>query len=112
MPDDADLFSLYYKMIYRGGMEKVQYKTITECYDLGPKKLGVQNYAWYHGALIEMFSQLESVHGLDFGPKILRELKKSADGKKEISNADLIAILGRAAGAKLNDYFNNEWGIK
>ena len=89
----------------------MKYRTIAECNEHGTK-MGVQNYAWFHGALIEMFCQLEAEHGPQFGPKVLTGLRKSAKGKKKISNGEIIAIIGSAIGTDLKDWLDKTWGIK
>lgn len=109
--DDADLFVLYYRMIYRGGKAKVAHKTMAECNELGAK-MGVENYAWFHGGLIEMFCQLESAHGPQLGPKVLDGIRRTAQGKQEITNPEIIGIVSRAAGVDLTDWFEKTWGIK
>ena len=89
----------------------MKYRTVAECNERGTK-MGVQNYAWFHGALIEMFCQLELKHGREFGSKVLAELKKNDTGKKEIPNEEIIAIISRAAGTDLGNWFEKNWGIE
>jgi len=108
---DARLFELYYRLMYLGGLERVEE---TDVFTAGQKggSMGIVNYAWYHGALVQMHHEIEERSDEGFGERLLALCRDRASGRPEVSNADFIALMSEAAGQDLAGYMAEHWGLK
>jgi len=95
--------------MYQQGQTKVQHRTLPECIEAGYTAMGIENYAYFHGLLVEMYCQLEEQHGHGFGERLLKVLLARTQGRPEISDAETIALCSEAAGADLAPWFRERW---
>ncbi|MCD6360254.1 MAG: hypothetical protein J7M38_05255 [Armatimonadetes bacterium] len=108
---DARLFELYYRLMYLGGLERVGETDVYAAGQKGPA-MGIVNYAWYHGALVQMHHEIEEQSDELFGERLLRLCRDRATGRREVSNAEFTALMSEAAEADLSDYMVRRWGIE
>jgi DnaJ-domain-containing protein 1 len=106
-----ELFTRYYRLMYEHGQRKVQNRTLPDCIAAGYTAMGIENYAYFHGLLLEMYCQLEGKHGAGFGERLLGVLLRRTKGRPEISDADVIALCSEAAGTDLAPWFRQRWGM-
>jgi hypothetical protein len=107
----AELFTRYYRMMYQHGQAKVPHRTLPECIAAGYTAMGIENYAYFHGLLVEMHWQLEDAYGVRFGERLLRVLRQHTKGRPAISDAEVVGLCSEAAGAGLAPWFSERWGI-
>jgi hypothetical protein len=97
----AGIHELLYRWMYRtgrsdpGNVSPVQYA----------------NYAWFHGALVEMLCQLGARFGEQYGPRVLRLLLADTRERDFLDDGQSVAVFGKAAGADLSGWFREKWGI-
>jgi hypothetical protein len=103
------LFRRYYRMMYEQGRSKVQHQTLPECIEAGYTAMGIENYAYFHGLLVEMYCQLEDRYGRGFGERLLRVLLERTKGRPEISDEEVITLCSEAAGTDLAPWFRERW---
>ena len=84
-------------------------RTLPECIEAGYTAMGIENYAYFHGLLVEMYCQLEDEHGLDFGERFLQVLLDRTRGKPEITGGDVIELCSAAAETDLSSWFRDNW---
>jgi len=98
----ADIHELLYRWIYRSGHKKEGNESLVE----------YGNYAWFHGSLVEMFSQLEEKYGGDFGHRVFESLLHNLQGRDYLSDRDAVRVFSKAAGEDLSGFFGKRWGIR
>lgn len=108
---DAELFELYYRLMYLGGRERVEETDVYRCGQLGGR-MGIVNYAWYHGALVEMLHEIEGRSDEGFGERLLEVCRDRAAGKQQVTNAEFIALMSDAAGEDLSGWMADRWDLK
>lgn len=69
------------------------------------------NYAWFHGALVEMAVQLEERFGLEYGPRVLDALRQRMADRDYLGDEDVVAVFSAAAGEDLVPWFWEKWQI-
>jgi hypothetical protein len=104
-----ELFTRYYRMMYRQGQAKVEHRTLPECIRAGYTAMGIENYAYFHGLLVAMYGQLEEEHGRDFGERLLQVLLEDTKGRPEITDVEAIELCSLAAGEDLTAWFRDRW---
>ncbi len=112
---DAELFTAYYRRLYREGRQKVRYPSVRECerrYGQIGGDLSVPNYAWFHGALADLTARLEERFGERLGERFLLRLREDAPADHAPSNEEIVRILGVAAGQDLSGWFAEEYEIR
>lgn len=109
--DDARLFELYYRLMYLGGLERVAEKDVYRAGQQGTS-MGIVNYAWYHGALLQMLQEIEQRSDEGFGERLLTLCRDRARGRREVSNAEFIGLMSAAAGQDLSEYMAERWGLR
>jgi hypothetical protein len=98
----AELHELLYRWMYRtgrnhqGNISPVQY----------------ENYAWFHGALVEMFVQLEGKFGRDYGPAVLSLFLDKIKGRDFLNNREVVEIFSHVSGQDLSAWFKLNWQIE
>ncbi|MBN1674002.1 MAG: hypothetical protein JXR37_23330 [Kiritimatiellae bacterium] len=100
--DWADAHDLLYRWMYRTGRKRPG--------NLGP--LQYKDYAWFHGAVIEMAHQLEARYGKDYGPKVLTLILRDIQGKDYLPDTEMVKLFSEAAGEDLGAWFKQNWGIE
>jgi len=105
------LFTQYYRLMYQQGRDKVQHRTLPECISAGYAAMGIENYAYFHGLLVEMYCQLEAKCGRDYGERLLRVLLERTKGRPEISEAEVVELCSEAAGEDLTAWFHDRWQV-
>lgn len=98
----ADIHELLYRWMYRTGRKQQG--------NISPVRYG--NYAWFHGALVEMFCQLEERFGRNYGPTVLSSILEEMQDKDYLEDGDAVAIFSSAAGQDLAQWFSVEWQIE
>lgn len=112
MDEQAEFYSLFYRLMYSGGRAKVKYPDL-RCEDEG-RGGDLFNHAWLHGADLQMLWELEQKFGKAIGRKFIRLLGEALKGLKTkdaiMPDAEIIQIMSNAAGEDLKDWFA-KWGI-
>ena len=108
---DAKLFELYYRLMYLGGLERVEETDVYAAGQKGPS-MGIVTYAWYHGALVQMLHEIEERCGEGFGERLLQVCRDRAANHQQMSNADFIALMSEAAGQDLSGYMAERWNLR
>lgn len=108
---DAQLFELYYRLMYLGGLERVEETDVLTAGQKGAS-MGIVNYAWYHGALMQMFHEIEQRSDEGFGERLLALCRDRASGRPEVNNAEFIALMSGAAGQDLSGYMAERWALR
>jgi len=112
MGEKAEFYSLFYRLMYSGGRDKVKY-TDLRCEDEG-RGGDLLNHAWLHGADLQMLWELEQMSDKTIGQKFLRllgeELRKLKTKDEIIPDATIMLIMNKAAGKNLQNWFA-KWGI-
>ena len=108
----AGIHELLYRWMYRTGRKQRG--------NLSP--IQYENYAWFHGALLEMFCQLEEQFGREYGPAVLRLLLEKmqktthdfvlAQGRDYLSDGEVVDIFSSVAGQDLSQWFKVKWKIE
>lgn len=107
---DAELFSLYYRQLYRGGLTRVAHPELG-LINKEYTNVGVQNYAWFHGAILEMLADLEHQFGRGCFEKVVLQLRKGHTGKDDLTCTEFLHAIGAALGKDLSGYFASRWGF-
>ncbi|MBI3919812.1 MAG: hypothetical protein HY318_00235 [Armatimonadetes bacterium] len=95
----AGLHELLYRWMYRTGKD-----------DKGNvSPIEYANYAWFHGALVEMFCELEECQGKKYGPEVLRHVLQSMRGREYLTDGEVVTLFSRAAGEDLSPWFRERW---
>jgi hypothetical protein len=71
-----------------------------------------ENYAWFHGALLEMFCQLDERFGKDYGPVVLSIILDKMQDKDYPEDRETLSIFSSAAGQYLFTWFKTQWQIE
>jgi len=98
----ADIHELLYGWIYKTG-RKLQGNISLIQYE---------NYAWFHGALVEMFCQLEEKFDSGYVPAVLISILEEMQDKDYLEDREAVAIFGSAAGQDLAQWFRTQWQIE
>jgi hypothetical protein len=103
----AGIHELLYRWMYRTGRKQPG--------NVSP--IQYENYAWFHGALLEMFCQLEEQFGRDYGPAVLSLLLEKIQGcgfdmsfgllnpADYLNDGEVVNIFSRVAGQDLSQWF-------
>jgi hypothetical protein len=70
------------------------------------------NYAWFHGALVEMFCHLEERCGKEYGPAVLRSLLTAMRERDYLTDREVVEVFTRVAGQDLSRWFQTQWRIE
>ena len=97
----ADIHQILYRWIYRSGREKEG--------NLSP--LQYNNYAWFHGALVEMISSLEEKFDKEYGKSVLRVILHRIQGKDYLNDGEVINIFSEVSDQNLSAWFYSNWAI-
>lgn len=108
---DARLFELYYRLMYLGGRERVEVTDVLACSQQSTG-MGIVNYAWYHGALVEIFHEIEERSDEGFGERLLALARDRATGRQQVTGAEFIALMSAAAGEDLSGWLAERWGLR
>ena len=97
----ARLHERLYRWMYRVGAD--------DAGNVNP--LDYANYAWFHGALVEMAVQLEEHFGQGYGPRVLDALRQRMADREYLGDADVVAVFSATAGEDLIPWFGERWEI-
>jgi len=97
----AGIHELLYRWMYRTGRKQKG--------NVSP--IQYENYAWFHGSLLEMFCQLEERFGEDYGPAVFNQLLKKMQGRDFLDDWEVVDIFSNMAGQDLSQWFNIKWQI-
>jgi hypothetical protein len=98
----ADIHELLYRWMYRtgknqqGNISPVQY----------------ENYAWFHGALVEMFCQLEERFGKNYGLAVLKSILEEMKDKDYLGDREIVRIFSNVTEQDLSQWFRTQWQIE
>ncbi|MFC1713969.1 hypothetical protein ACFL6S_09880 [Candidatus Poribacteria bacterium] len=96
------IHELLYRWMYRTGRKQQG--------NISPVRY--ENYAWFHGALIEMSCQLEERLGQNYGPSVLRLLLERMQDHDYLNDKEVVNIFGSVAGQDLSQWFSVHWQIR
>ena len=94
-------YFLLYRMWYLAGVDDPRNENLV--------KFG--NYAWFHGALLTLFKQIEEECGDGFFPSLIKLAEERHPTKAGLKNADWLGLFNQAAGKDLGDRFKGKWAI-
>ena len=97
----AGMHELLYRWMYRTGREQQG----------NASPIQYRNYAWFHGALVELFCQMEEQFGRDYGPAVLRGLLKEMQGRDYFDDQEVVKIFSSEASQNLSQWFKEQWQI-
>ena len=98
----ADIHELLYRWMYRTGRKQQG--------NISP--IQYENYAWFHGALVEMFCQLEERFGKDYGLAMLSSILEEMQDRDYLEDREIVTIFSSAAGQDLSQWFRTQWQIE
>lgn len=88
-------YFLLYKMFYVVGKEDAKNKNLIE----------FGNYAWFHGALLTWFRELEEKAGNDLVPRLIRLTESRVQEKKDLAESDWFYLFKQAGAGDLSPWF-------
>ena len=97
----AGIHELLYRWMYRTGRKQ----------EGNVSPIQYENYAWFHGTLVEMFCQLEERFGKDYGPAVLNQLLKKMQDRNYLDDWEVVDIFSSVAGQDLSQWFREQWQI-
>ena len=95
------IHELLYRWMYRTGRKQAG--------NVSP--IRYENYAWFHGILVEMFCQLEERFGKDYGPAVLNQFLKKMQDRDYLNDWEVVDIFSSVAGQDLSQWFMEQWQI-
>ncbi|MBC8462641.1 MAG: hypothetical protein H8D67_32140 [Deltaproteobacteria bacterium] len=95
------IHELLYRWMYRTGRKQ----------EGNVSPIQYENYAWFHGTLVEMFCRLEERFGKDYGPAVLNQLLKKMQDRDYLNDWEVVDIFSNVAGQDLSQWFKVQWQI-
>jgi hypothetical protein len=99
--NERRFYFLLYRMWYLAGVDDPKNENLV--------KFG--NYAWFHGALLTLFKQIENECGDGFFPGLIRLAESKHPGKEGLKNAEWLGLFSQVAGKDLADRFTGKRAI-